>query len=95
MEAWPEVAELEEAVQVGAGGEKAELGAARDEGVQRARFSHDWRRCLMLGAAGVIMKNDDDGHADVDGDGIPDEVMEVSPSSSSPCVLLIPTPCLS
>ena len=38
------------------------------------RFFHDWRRILQLGVVQLIVAADDDGLADDDGDGVPDEV---------------------
>lgn len=46
------------------------------EEVRRSRFAHDWQRALSLGIEKMIAKYDDDAEADLDGDGIPDEVAE-------------------
>jgi len=43
----------------------------------RERFFHDWKRALNIGVISLIMRYDDDATADVDGDGIPDEVEDV------------------
>jgi hypothetical protein len=43
--------------------------------IRMKRFHHDWRRACRLGAVRAIMRHDD--MADLDGDGVPDEVQEV------------------
>ena len=45
--------------------------------VEAKRFEVDWERAIDLGLARLIMKRDDDGGTDDDGDGISDEVEEV------------------
>ena len=42
-----------------------------NDNVRKLRFSCDWKKCLVLGISAVIMKMDDDGDLDEDGDGIP------------------------
>ena len=48
------------------------------EEVERARFSNDWHRVAHeLGTAKMVMRYDDDGIKDADGDGVSDEVQEI------------------
>ena len=47
------------------------------EAAEFRRFEQDWKLVLELGVAKLIVKSDDEGAADVDGDGIADEIAEV------------------
>ena len=38
-----------------------------------SRFENDWRRALRKGVVRLVMRYDDDGHVDIDEDGVPDE----------------------
>jgi len=42
-----------------------------------SRFENDWRRALRKGVVRLVMRYDDDGHVDIDEDGVPDECEEV------------------
>lgn len=45
--------------------------------VKTQRFTNDWQRCLELGVTRMVMRWDDAAEEDMDGDGIPDEIVEV------------------
>jgi hypothetical protein len=49
-----------------------------NEEVVFERFASDWQLALRLGLVKLITENDDGGVGDTDGDGIPDEVEDVS-----------------
>lgn len=48
------------------------------EGVLSKRLFNDWRRALTLGVLNLILRFDDDGKADEDMDGVPDEVRRIN-----------------
>jgi uncharacterized membrane protein YgcG len=54
----------------------------------KERFFHDWRRALHKGIIGIIMRWDDDGLLDQDGDGVPDEITDVCHSFWRHCATL-------
>ena len=46
--------------------------------VEMRRFANDWAQmCTELKLANFVMRNDDQGDIDLDGDGVPDELQEV------------------
>ena len=47
------------------------------EDAELRRFTSDWERMLGMGITKVVLRSDDDSAEDADGDGIPDEVVEV------------------
>ena len=65
------------------------------EEVEVQRFLNDWSGCVCMGLGKVIVRQDDEGAADDDHDGVPDEVQEVAAALWEYHDLLHRTPSLS